>query len=584
MSWILGARTRLAQLLGRAAAEERMDEEIRFHIEMEAQKNLRAGMSPAEAQRRARIAFGGVEGHREEMRAGRRVPLLEELWRDLRHAARSLRRTPAFTAAAALMLALGVGTNTAVFGLVSATLLRPLPFAEPERLVVLHQTVAEPGEPVRPRPWSYPEFEAVRAAVGSVSHLSAYYATDANLAGSGDPLRVRLEMVSAAYFPALAVRPALGRGFLPEEDAAPGARPVVVLGHDLWRRDFGGDPAVLGRAVSLNGVPLTVMGVAQPGFAGLTGDAEVWIPQAMAPAVSYAEQLTTTQHFLSVVGRLAPGATLEQARAEVATAGARAAAGARERAGSEPGGAWTAALLPLEEARRDPATVRAQLVLAGAVFLVLLLASVNLSGLLLARSLGRARETAIRASLGAGRRRLVRQALVESGLVGALGGALGLLLAAGSTKVLADLAPEQLGLVQPRRGWDVAAFAAPGADWRVVLFAGALALAAGVLAGLLPALRATRGDLAAALRGGGRGSSVAVGSLRRPTALSAVVVAQIALALVLLVGAGILLQGFHRLRSADPGFRAAGVLSFRLSPPAAQYGGAAAAPLLQQVL
>lgn len=589
MSWTTGIRARLGQMLRRTAAEERMDEEIRFHIEMETEKNLRAGLSPVEARRRALIAFGGMEGHKEELREGRRLPLAEDLWRDVRHAARSLGRSPGFVAAAVLTLALGVGTNAAVFSLVSASLLRPLPFPEPERIVVLHQSYQEPGAESRPfRWWTYPQLEALGSSLTTPSHLAAYWASDVNLSGEGaDPVRMRTEIVSAPYFAALGIRPALGRAFLPREDSIPGRHPVAVLGYDTWERRFGADPEVLGRGVLLNGVPLTVVGVMPRGFRGLTGEAEAWIPHAMGPVVYMPDYLTSDQYFLGVVARLRPEVALEQARAEVAATGARTAGAVRAAGGAEEfgPGTWGAGLATLEEARRDPATLRAQLVLAGAALFVLLIAVVNLSALFLARSTARARETAVRAALGAGRLRLVRQGLVEGGLLGLLGGVAGMLLAVWSVEVLVAIGPAHLGGARPRLSVaGLASFAEPGVDWRVVTFAAGVSLAAGLLAGLMPALRATRGDATKGLGAGARGSSVGVGSLRRPTMLSLAATVQIACALVLLVGAGLLLQGFHRLRSVDPGFEADGVVTFRISPPHGEHGGNAAAALQERIL
>lgn len=588
MSWITGVRARWEQVLKRGAADERMDEEIRFHLERETERLQRErGLSHEEARRQAVLAFGGVEKHRQEMREGRRVPLLEELWRDLRYAARSLRRAPGFTTAAVLTLALGVGANSAVFGLVSATLLRPLPFSDSDRLVTLYQIHEGAGREPRPTPWSYPLFADVRSSLTTISDVAAYYAGDVNLSGTGaDPIRVGAEMVSAAYFRALDVQPALGRAFVPQEDSIPGAHPVAMLGNGVWRREFGADPQVIGRNILLNGVALTVVGVLPEGFRGLTGEGEVWIPHAMAPKVYFPEHLTTSEQFLNLVARLRPGVPLEQARAEVASVATRVAAATRgENGGGQGEGRWSTTLLPLEEARRDPATMRAQLVLAGAVFFVLLIGAVNLSGLLLARSVGRSREMAVRAALGAGRRRLLRQALVESGAIGVLGGALGALMAVWAIRLLSTLAPERLGGAGSRfTRLRLDSFSVPEADWRVMAFAAALALTAGLLAGLIPALRSTRGELTVALKTGSRGSTVGVGTLRRPTILSWVAVAQVACALVLLVGAGLLLQGFHRLQSLDPGLDAAGVMTFRITPPESEYGGAAAGTLLQRVL
>lgn len=588
MSWIAGARARAAQLLNRRAAEERMDEEIRFHIEMEAERLVREeGLQPTEARRRAVLAFGGVEGHREVMREGRRIPVLEELWRDVRYAIRSLRRSPAFAAAAVLTLALGIGANTAVFSLVSASLLRPPPFPEVERLVVLHQTFSDHASERGPfRWWSPPQFRALRSSLHQVEGLSAYWQTDVNLSSGGvEPVRIRTELVSPDYFTTLGVQPALGRTFLPQEDSVPGAHPVAIVGHDLWERHFGAAPAAVGRSIRLNAVPLTVVGVMPPGFRGLSGEAEVWMPHAMAPSVHMPDYLSSDQYFLGVIGRLPPGGSVEQANAEMATVGAGTAADVRAAGGGEEfgPGTWGAGLARLEEARRNPTAVRAYLVLAGAVAFVLLIAVVNLSALLLARSSARARETGVRAALGASRMRLVRHGLVEGGLLGLMGGALGVLLAAWSVEALVALAPEGWGA--PRLSVaGLGSFARPDVDWRVVSFAAATALLAGLLAGLIPALRSTRGDLTHSIKNGARGSSVGVGTLRRPTLLSAAALAQIACALVLLVGAGLLLQGFDRLRSVDPGLDPDGVLTFDVTLPRSQYGEGAEVPLLERVL
>lgn len=573
--------------LGRGnAINSETNEEFRLHIELRAEDLVRSGLTPAAAARRARLEFGSPERYREESREGRGLRGLDELWGDVRLAARSLWNAPTFALAAVLTLALGVGANAAVFSMVSASLLRPLPFTGPDRLVVLYQTRLEPGRGTVDHLWSYPEFAAVRSKLTTMSHVAAYYADDVNLAGgAAEPVRARMEMVSASYLPALGVEPAIGRGFFAREDSVPGAHPVVILGHDVWSRVFGADPGIIGGSVVLNGVALTVVGVGPAGFRGLTGEAELWLPQAMAPAVSFAEQLTSMQRFHSVIGRLRPGATVEQARAELAAVGASAAAMARAESGAAAGDEveWGAALVPLEQARRHPESVRAQFILAGAAVFVLLIALVNLAGLLLARSFVRARETAVRAALGAGRFRLVRQALVEGGVLGVLGGLVGALLAAWTVRGLVAYAPERMGGVR-RRFADLAAFAESSIDWRVIAFALGVAVATGVLAGLIPALRATRGDLNRALRDGSRGSSAGVGSVRRPTTLSLAVVAQVACALVLLTGAGVLLQGFHRLRSLDPGMETDGVLTFRVSPPEREYRGAAAAPLLQRIL
>ncbi len=584
MSWMTGVRARLRELIRRGDAEQRMAEEIAFHLEMETCRHRELGCDPAEARRRALVAFGGVERHKEASRDGRRIPFLEEFARDLRFALRSLAKAPVFAGTAVLTLALGVGASTAVFGLVSATLLRPLPFPEAERLVTLYQQREAPGVESRASRWSYPEFTALRATTATVAQLAAFYADDVNLSGAaGEPVRVRVEMVSASYLVALGVRPLLGRGFLPHEDSIAGSHPVAVLGAAVWERDFGADSAVIGRPIVVNGVPLTVVGVMPVAFRGLTGGAELWIPHAMAPAVYYADHLTSDQHFLTVIGRLHRGATMERARAELAVTGARAVAAAHDASGDGGAARWTPTLVSLDEARRDPSDVRAQLVLAGAVSFVLLIAAVNLSGLLLARTVARAGEMAVRVALGASRRRVVQQAVVESGIIAVIGGTLGVVLAAGGLGLLAWFAPPVvIGGSGPFAQLDP--FAAPAVDWRVAAFAGSLALGAGLLAGVVPAMRITRGDLARSLKLGARGSSAGVGSLRRPTLLSGAAVAQVACALVLLVGAGVLLQNFHRLSNLESGVRGANVVSFRVSAPERRYGGAAAASLLERLL
>ncbi len=581
MSWIEGFRTRLRQLVHRGEAEARVRQEFRFHLEMEIEKNRRSGMGAVEARRAAVLAFGSEESHRETMREGWRAPVLEELVQELRHAARSLRRTPGFTLAAVLMLALGVGVNASVFGLVSALFLRPLPFGNPDRLTAVFQTYVEAGgSPVETR-WSYPEYRALGPDLSTLK-LAAYNAADANLSGAVMPERVRGEVVTASYFRVLRIDPAAGRFFLPAEDSLPGAAPVVVLSHALWQRDFASGRSILGSRVSLNGVMLTVVGVAPAGFTGLTGDAGWWIPQAMAPSVTFPEQLESSQRFLSVVGRLSNGATLARARSEVASREAALEAVRRDAAAEEPG-EWAASLIPLALARRAPATVRARLVLAGAVFFVLLIACVNLSGLVLARSSGRARERAVRAALGAGRARLVRHGLMETVLLGLMAAVVSLAIAVPCVRLLRVVAPAVLGRPGSRSGWDIESFAAPVVDWRVVAFGAVLALGAAVLSGLVPALRGAR-DPEGGLRSGARGSTVGVGTLRRPTFLAAVAVLQVTAALVLLAGAGHLLEAYRQLRSVDPGFDAAGLLTFRLSAPYREYEGPAAASLIERVL
>jgi predicted permease len=572
----------------RRAFEHEMDEEFRLHLELRTHDLARAGLSPAEAARRARVEFGSIQGHKEAGRDARGLWLVDGLRTEVRHAARFLWRSPGFTAAAVLTLALGIAANATSFSVVNASLLRPPPFDDPHSIVVLHQTHARPGaEPGRFRWWSYPQIEALGEKLTSFSHLAAYYAADLNLSGAGrEPLRARIEFVSASYFPALGVQPAAGRPFLPGEDDAPGAHLVAILGHDLWARDFGADRGLLGSALFVNGVAVTVVGIAPAGFRGITGEAQLWLPHAAAPPVYFANYFTSDQYFLGLVGRLARGTSLDRARAEVASAGAGAAAAVRAAGGADDwSGQWSAGLERLADARRDPRTVRAQLVLAGTSIFVLLIAVVNLASLLLARSRARARETAVRFALGASRARLVRHALVEGGLLGLAGGALGVLLSVWGVHAWAAFAPEHLGGARlPLSRAGLASFAEPMVDGAVIAFAGVLALLAGMAAALVPALRIIGGGLPGALPSGVRATAGTVGTLRRPTALTVATKLQVACALVLLAGAAMLVRGYQDLRSVDPGFEPAGLLTFRISAPEHEYDGEAAALLIERIL
>jgi putative ABC transport system permease protein len=560
-----------------------MEAEFQHHLDLRTADLMAEGHSASEAARRARLEFGAPERYREEGRAARGLRRFDELRMDLLYAGRGVRRSPGFALAAVLLLALGVGANAAVFSLISAHLLRPLPFPESDRLVLVNQTYAPAAGESRPMPWSYPEYNAIRGAAPGIEGLAAYTPASVNVSLGDETFRASAELVSALYLATLGVRPARGRDFVAGEDL-PGAGPVAMLSHDLWQRHLGEAADAPGRNIVVNGLSFTVVGIAPRGFRGLTGDADIWVLHAMAPDVYFDGYLTSDQRFLNVVGRLRQGVTHEQAGAELGTVGLSAAAAARAAMpGSEWSGEWGVAALPLDAARQDPATLRAQLLLSGAVLFVLLMAVVNVFALLLARSTVRARETAVRGALGADRWRIVRHGAVEGGLLGVLGGALGLLLAVWSVRILATLAPERMDAAQRPMG-NLSSFAVPGVDWRVVVFSVVLSIGAGVAAGVLPVIRATRGDFVRDLKSGARGASLGVGSVRRPTVLSAAAVMQVACALVLLVGAGALMQSFQRSLSVDPGFDAAGVVTFRIDPPDRVYGGAAAAPLLERLL
>ncbi|NOT07109.1 MAG: ABC transporter permease [Gemmatimonadales bacterium] len=472
---------------------------------------------------------------------------------DFRHAVRSLRRTSGFTLVAILTLGLGLGANAAIFSVLDAALLRPLPYAEADRIVTPHLLAREQANgPSSPFVWSYPKFELFRKTATSYSDIAGYSSLSLNLIAPSGPERLDAELVGGSYFQLLGVRAAHGRLFLPAEDAVPGEPAVVVLSHAIWQRRFGGDVGLVGKEIRLNGRALTVVGVAPAGFRGLTGNAEAFVPMTLAPVFEYAEILTEAgNHWFDAVAKLKPGVALAAAQADAGQAGA-----VVDRQYHFPGqaSAWSAGAQPLSDSRVDPGFRRSVLLLGGAVGLVLLIACVNLTGLLLVRAVGRRREVAVRLALGAPRRRLVQQVLTEALVLALAGWAVALGLAIGGVRLLLLLAPEQA------RGAVGALFdpASVGVDARVAGFALALSLVAALLAGLVPALQASRPGVTEALKAGRV-------THRRLGVQQLLVVSEVALALMLLVGAGLLARSFARLNGQDTGLDPKGVLTFRYS-------------------
>ncbi len=474
---------------------------------------------------------------------------------DVRFALRGFRKHPGFTAMAVMTLALGIGANTAIFSLLDAAVLRPLPFDAPEQLVKIELTgTPEAGGETERQPWwSYPKFTALRDGSSSYSGIAAFATNYYNLTGVPVPARLATESVSASYFDVLGLHSARGRWFLPEEDRDPGSHPVVVLSHGLWQDRHGGDPAIVGKTLRLGTTEMTVIGVAPRGFRGLSGKAQLWVPMAMVPELSRWDQALTWHgtHWHEVIARRAADVAPEAAEAELSRVGAR-----LDHAFGRPGSVAGAASLPLNALRVDPAMRQAVWILFGAVAFVLIIGCVNVAGLMLTRSLARRRELSIRRAIGASRIRLVRQLLTESVLLALLGGVAAVGLASWLLTGLADLVPAADGFL-----FDTAALRL---DIRVLLFTLGVSLVTGVIFGIVPAMRAVRGDLSQTMRAGTPPSQWTGSRWFSPGQWVASL--QVALAIVLLVGAGLLLKSFGHLRSVDTGFVADRLLTLAIEP------------------
>jgi predicted permease len=473
---------------------------------------------------------------------------------DLRYAVRMMWRSKVVTAVAIASLAAGIGANSAIASLVNAFLLRPRPVANPEELVEVYA-----GDAQQPfQTLSYPTYLDYREGTDAFTGLAAYgVAWQFKLSGSTDVEQLWGEVVSGNYFDVLGVRPVQGRGFLPAEDEVPGRNPVVVIGHGLWQRRFGGDPAIVGRTVTINGQPLTVVGVAPPTHTGMLRglSAELWVPAMTLPVVEGREgahRLTSRgSRWVTVIGRLAPGRSIAQARSQVELVTAQVKVAHPDewhREASDGVHELHARVLSEWETRVHPGMRTDAFALAGLllaiVTLVLLLAGINLASMLFARAVARRSEIAIRLALGAGRARIVRQLLTESVLLALIAGVCGVLLAVAGMRLLtAYMPPLPEGI---RLALDVQL------DWRVVAYTMALATVTGLLLGLAPALHGARGAVSSVLRDE---SSGVTATYRRSRLRTSLLTTQVALALVLLVGAGLVLRSLENIRPASLGFR-----------------------------
>ena len=544
MSWLRECLTRATGLVrGRGHDRDRRDlgDELQFHLDMMEQQLRRQGMEPDDARREARTRLGGVAQVSEAYADQRTLPALESFFQDARYGIRMLLRAPGFTIAALVTLALGIGANTAIFSVVNTVLLRPLPYAEPHRLVVL----GDRGQNGRASNTDFTTFSDIRDRNQTFESLALMRSWWPTLVAGGEAERLPAVRVSWTFFSMLGVRPALGRDFLPEEDR-PDRRRVVILSDGLWRRRFAADPAIVGRTIRMNDVGFQVVGVMPPDFEPLISghfyaSAQIWAP--IGYDTSLREACRGCQH-LKGIGRLRSDVTTHQAIADLN--------GIRRQLAVEhptdyPPGEMTALLLGDEIA----GAVRTPLfILFGAVGFVMLIACANVANLLLSRAAGRSREIAVRAALGAGRARLVRQLLTESTILGLAGGALSLAVAEVVVRGVATIAPVSI----PRL--DRVAI-----DGTVLAFTLALSALTGFGFGLVPALRGSSFRLRESLASDTR-TGTGAGSYR---ARHLLVIADLALALVLLAGAGLMLKSVKGLMLADPGFSADRVLTAQFS-------------------
>ena len=594
-AWVV----RLGGLFDKERRDRELAEEFEFHLQMQVEDNLRSGMTPEEARRQAAIKLGGIEAAKEEYRDRRGVPVVEDLIRDLRYALRMLRRSPGFTAVAVLSLAIGIGANTALFSVVDAVLLKKLPVRESDQLVLFRWTSGPNFDPgghngnvIRDKSgrlvkssFAYQTYARLREQPGPLSDVFAFGSVPLNVSADERADVANGQAVSGNYYAALGVPALVGRTITDEDDRAT-APPVAVLSYRYWQRRFGGDPRVVGRQISLNNVSFTVVGITPQGFDGtmqVGSSPDVSIPIASEPQVRRERSLMSGagSWWLRLMGRLKPGATPEQARASLELIFQQSALNHREARVAQ----GQNSLKPLGpedyprlvaypgsqgETNRRQFYQKPLYILLGVVGLVLLIACANVANLLLARSAAREKEIAVRLAIGAGRRRLIRQLLTESLLLASMGGALGVLLAfwiKDGLLAVGDWGGDSMAALEPRL------------DLRVLSFTLALSLLTGLLFGVVPAWRATRVDLAPSLKDGARTS----GAASRSLFTKALVAAQVAISLLLMVGAGLFVRTLVNLQRVEVGFDEQNLLLFTIEPGLIGYKGERLEGLYQQM-
>ncbi len=526
--------------------DQELDDEIESHLEMAVEENIRRGMEPAEARRAARREFGGLEQMKEQYRDLGRLRWVEAALQDLRYAARRLRRSPGFTAAAVLILALGLGANTAIFSVIDAVLLRPLPFPEPNRLVGVWEETPMFGLKYSPAAMgNYVEWRDQNHVFQEMGALEQW---QFRLTGDGRPEEVMGSYVTAGLFHVLGAKPLLGRTFAQGEDL-PGAPKTVVLSYGLWQRRCAGNTDIVGTRIRINEEPYMVIGVMADGFRFPSSDTGLWAP--LGALLPVEEWTNKGRHNLMTVARLAPGVTVRQADDDIRSIAARL---SRDYPQTNAGvGAFVAPLQDYYVSSQRPLYA----ILLGTVILVLLIACANLANLLLTRAAHGQRETAVRSALGASSWDLARQGLAESILLSLAGGAIGLAVAELTFGFLGHLVPAQ-----------IAASAPLSLDYRVLVFTLAVSIATALLCGAAPILQSLRIDVNHTLRQGGSRAGTGRTTHRLRAAL---VISQVALSLVLLIGAVLLIRTFESLRSVDPGFQPENVVTMRVPPASAMY-------------
>ena len=546
---------RLRSLFHRGAREEEMDDELRYHIEREAEKYRRAGILPEEALRRARLALGGSEQVKQRVRESRGTRLFDDLLQDLRYAMRSFRKTPGITFMIVLSLAIGIGANTAIFTVTSTLMLKPLPYPHADRLAILW--LRSPGIGI-PQDWPSPgQYYDIKMQNHVFEDTAIAIGGGTTLTGLNRGVKVDVIAASSNFLPMLGAKPLHGRLFTPEEDKPHNGK-TVVLTYGLWQRLFSGDPNILGRSITVDAEASTVVGILTPDFrlnreviptVGGVDKPDLFMPMP--------EEAKDTQRYGSenynILARLKPGVTMREAQSDIKVIAERL------RVEKHRDSTFTISVVPLiEQVVGDVRT--AVLILFGAVALVLLIACTNVANLLLARATVRQREIAIRSALGAGRARVIRQLLTESVLLALLGGAAGLGLAAGSLSIARRMHPGNIPRLDEL-----------SIDPGVLGFTLAVALLTGIFFGLVPALRASRVDLTSSLKTGGRSAKSGGLNVRHDKVRGALVIVELAISLPLLAGAGLLVRSFIRLAQVPPGFNPRHVISMRVSAEGLKY-------------